>query len=63
MVDLKNRIYLDLTKLAFLKLLQNLPEIYKTENVEKAFSFLTSLIKNSIFGVRMARMRGEWISI
>ena len=39
MVVLKNRIYLDLTKLAFLKLLQNLPEVYKTENVEKAFSF------------------------
>ena len=38
MVVLKNRIYLDLTKLAFLKLRQNLPEVYKTENVEKAFS-------------------------
>ena len=31
-------IYLDLAKLAFLKLLHNLPEVYKTENVEKAFS-------------------------
>ena len=45
------------------KLLQNLPEVYKTENVEKAFSFLTSLIKNSKLGVRMVRMREEWISI
>ena len=38
-----------MTKLAFLKLLQNLPEIYKTDTSRRHFRFLTSPIKNSKF--------------